>query len=557
MQILSKPLFPRSGNNFLNKSQKKKPMQPRIDYQKACLLWMIGIFLGGVVLVRLRLLGVPLERDEGEYAYMAQQLLQGVLPYTEAQSMKFPGIYFVYAGVLSIFGQNPVAIHLSLLFVNLATAFLLFLLGRNLLGPLAGIAAGISFSVLTLNPALQGVWANSEHFVLLPAVGGILLLRITQDQPARFFFSGLLLGCALLIKQHAVFFCLFGIIYLGSRVVAKSQPFKNPFLNIGLFAAGGLAPVILSAFLYGVTGNFSDFWFCTIQYASEYVSMTSPGQGFENFKYNFAQILESNFPILWLSLIGLASAAWRKGAGREYLFLFGFFACSFLAITPGLYFRPHYFLLWMPALALLAGAGFESLVSGLSSSRLKTAISAGILTLALGLPVLIEKEFFFTLPVTEATRLVYGLNPFSESLEIAKYIRDHSQKDDRVAVLGSEPQIYFYSQRRSATRHLYMYPLMEKHAYARQMQAEMIREIEKAQPEFVVVVKLAGSWVSSRPDSPPMLEDWARGYLNSEYEISGVVDILSHEETVYKWGEQARGYHPRSRYHLLIHKRRA
>ncbi len=61
---------------------------------------MAGLFLGVVVWVRLRLLGLPLERDEGEYAYMAQQLLQGVLPYTEAHSMKFPGIFFVYAGVL-------------------------------------------------------------------------------------------------------------------------------------------------------------------------------------------------------------------------------------------------------------------------------------------------------------------------------------------------------------------------------------------------------------------------------------------------------------------------
>jgi len=315
---------------------------------------------------------------------MAQQLLQGVLPYTEAHSMKFPGIFFVYAGVLAIFGQNLVAIHLSLLLVNLATAFLLFLLGRNLLSGSAGIVAGVSFSVLTLSPTLQGIWANSEHFVLLPAVGGILLLRMAQDQPARFFFSGLLLGCALLIKQHAIFFCLFGMIYLGSRVCTQSQPFKKPFLNIGLFAAGGLAPVIFTALLYGVTGNFSDFWFCTIQYASEYVSMTSPGSGFANFKYNFAQILGSNFTILWLSLLGLASAAWRKRVGREYLFLFGFFVCSFLAITPGLYFRPHYFLLWMPALALFAGAGFASLVSRLSFSRLKTVIPVGILTLALG-----------------------------------------------------------------------------------------------------------------------------------------------------------------------------
>ena len=100
-----------------------------------------------------------------------------------------------------------------------------------------------------------------------------------------------------------------------------------------------------------------------------------------------------------------------------------------------------------------------------------------------------------------------------------------------------------------------MYPLMEKHAYARQMQAEMIREIEGAQPEFVVMVKLSGSWVSSQLDFSPLLKDWAQGYLNNEYEISGVVDILSNEETVYKWGEQARGYHPRSRYNLLIYKR--
>ena len=96
---------------------------------------------------------------------------------------------------------------------------------------------------------------------------------------------------------------------------------------------------------------------------------------------------------------------------------------------------------------------------------------------------------------------------------------------------------------------------MEKHAYARQMQAEMIREIEGAQPEFVVMVKLSGSWVSSRLDFLPLLKDWAQGYLNNEYEISGVVDILSNEETVYKWGEQARGYHPRSSYNLLIYKR--
>ena len=129
--------------------------------------------------------------------------------------------------------------------------------------------------------------------------------------------------------------------------------------------------------------------------------------------------------------------------------------------------------------------------------------------------------------------MIYGLNPFSESLEIAQYIRDNTKKEDTVAVLGSEPQIYFYSQRKSATRHLYMYPLMEKHVYARKMQDEMIREIEGAQPKFVVMVKIGGTWVSARPNFSTALKDWAQGYLNREYEIDGVVDILSHKKTLY------------------------
>ncbi len=308
----------------------------------------------------------------------------------------------------------------------------------------------------------------------------------------------------------------------------------------------------LSALLYQVTGNSSDFWFCTFLYPLEYVSRISLDQGFENFKYVFEQILESNFPILLLALLGLASIGWRKDVRLEYKFLIGFFVCSFLAVTPGLYFRPHYFLLWMPAVSLLAGAGFESL----RFAGIKTAIPVGILTMVLGFPILSNKDFFFTLPVTEATRSIYYLNPFPESLEIAKYIRDHSQKDDRVAILGSEPQILFYSKRKSATRHLYMYPLGEQHSYAHHMQTEMIREIQVSRPEFFVIANIYTSWLFDS-NSQTLLMDWAQGYVNSRYEVAGMVDILSDKETLYKWGEQARDYLPQSDHFLLIYKKRS
>ena len=59
-----------------------------------------------VAAIRIRLLGIPLERDEGEYAYAGQLILQGIPPYKLVYNMKFPGTYAAYALIMSIFGQT-------------------------------------------------------------------------------------------------------------------------------------------------------------------------------------------------------------------------------------------------------------------------------------------------------------------------------------------------------------------------------------------------------------------------------------------------------------------
>ena len=66
-----------------------------------------------VIWVRVRLLDVPLERDEGEYAYMGQLLLKGIPPYLNVYTMKLPGVSVVYAIFMVLFGQTPFGIHLG------------------------------------------------------------------------------------------------------------------------------------------------------------------------------------------------------------------------------------------------------------------------------------------------------------------------------------------------------------------------------------------------------------------------------------------------------------
>ena len=95
-----------------------------------------------VVAIRIRLLEIPLERDEGEYAYAGQLILQGIPPYKLAYNMKFPGTYAAYALIMSIFGQTIHAIHLGLLLINVATITLIFLIGCRLINTMAGFTAG-------------------------------------------------------------------------------------------------------------------------------------------------------------------------------------------------------------------------------------------------------------------------------------------------------------------------------------------------------------------------------------------------------------------------------
>src|SRR6266404_3463270 len=84
--------------------------------------WLAFAVVGLVILlfagIRWRVREMPLERDEGEYAYAGQLILQGIPPYQLAYNMKLPGTYAAYAAILRVFGSTPAGIHAGLLLGN-------------------------------------------------------------------------------------------------------------------------------------------------------------------------------------------------------------------------------------------------------------------------------------------------------------------------------------------------------------------------------------------------------------------------------------------------------
>lgn len=514
-----------------------------------------------IALIRIHLLNVPLERDEGEYAYTGQLILQGILPYSAVYSMKMPGIYAVYALILAIFGQTHTAIHLGLMLVNSVAIILVFLLGKRIYGSLTGVMAAASFAVLSLSQSVQGIFTHAEHFVILFAVGGILLLlhAIETNRKGPLFWSGLLLGIGFLMKQHGATFIAFsGFYLLYAHLISRPINWSSFIKKIGLFSIGAFLPFVLTCFIFWSAGLFDKFWFWTFSYAREYVSAYPFAKGINFFKLHLTDILNSSILIWTLAFIGLSAFVWDKKVKSQALFILSFFIFSFLSVWPGFFFRRHYFILLLPAVALLAGIGVTSLLSLFPEKKSTGMKSAAVILLVitpLFFTVYKQKKFFFQMSPKAVSRSTYGFNPFPESLEIAKYIKEQTTEDDRIVVLGSEPQIYFYSKRRSATGYIYTYEMMKGHRYAEVMQKEMIREIESVSPKIIIFASISPSW-NLHKDSKRLIFFWFEQYIKKYYERVSVIDILSDEKTVYKWGEESAAYKPHSKYSLFVFKRK-
>ena len=525
-----------------------------------------GLFLAFIILfvviVRVRLLDFPLERDEGEYAYMGQLLLQGVPPYSEAYNMKFPGTYLMYALIMAIFGQTAEGIHIGFMIVNSAAILLVYLLARKMVDDIPAAVAGGTYGLLSLSSSVFGFAAHATHFVVLPALGGTLLLlyALKKEKLRLYFLSGILLGISVIMKQPGVFFCLFGAAYLIYNHVTSrpAQPIGTFFPKLGAFLLGAALPLAITLIWLYAAGVFDKFWFWTVVYASRYASQISLSDAFSFFRHNFLAVANGFFLFWIISALGFITMFFHKGlkVNKVFVLLFAFF--SFLSICPGFYFRRHYFITLLPAVALLVGIFIDFIRAGdfaFLKERFSRYLGAGIFIVAASVGVIHQKHYFFIDAPTSLSSSIYFGNPFPESIQIARFIQDRTAATDRIAVLGSEPQIFFYAKRPSATGHIYMYGLMEHHDYSLAMQKEMIHEVESSRPKFIVEVHVTASWLR-RPESEQYIFDWIENYVEGSYVMVGIVDIISPDLTVYRWDEDVRNYTIQSPQYLLIYERK-
>lgn len=413
--------------------------KPTYDRREIIILGVIAIV---ALVVRLTFLHEPFERDEGYYACIAQEILRGGIPYRDAIDMKPPGVFYIFALAIALFGATVESIRIFTALYTLGTLLAVYWLARRIQGTVAGLCAAAMFALYSGAPLVQGSSSNSEVFMVLPLVMSAALFVRWLEEGKRVFLCGsaLFAGLAMLVKTVALPYV--ALLFVFSLLKRGSETrMKQGVINAVTFVA---PLVLLAAFTLGyffLKGALKEFiaWNVTIPY------FYSKGGGV--FGPPLAAVLTRLAPELFLpALAAVPTSLWLLFGRRDLksMFIALLLPASCLGVwLPGKFF-PHYFIQLYPFLSILAGIGLAKVFEARGMFRwvAGTVVAASFLFYAVK-----EYKLFFVYSPEQVSVIKYGPT-FAESVYIADYIKKRTSPTDYIFQWGFEPELYFLADRR-------------------------------------------------------------------------------------------------------------
>lgn len=376
-----------------------------------------------------------LDIDETVWMMGARIMIKGGEIYRDFVDNKPPGIFFIYYLVAKFIGDKILYVHIVSTLVNLVTgliAYRLFLLiFSQSINPYFVLLLYTGFSSCYVERHFLA--GNTETFMNL--FFALMLLSILkglkEGKEIFFFLGGILGGLSFLIRQT----CGVMIGFTGLFLLIRKKGLMRGFL----FGTGLLLPLILTAYFFYKKELLSDFIYWV--FGTSYVYVRVLGNSGADFLHNF---LEKFFPFLILIsplLFFSLKIVVKKGIFYDegVLYLFIILLSTFLSISAGGRFYPHYFLQLFPSLIPLAIAGFS-----LQKEKLFKPFLAFFFLIS------------FSFPIAGLWRVVKG--DFEEVSvlidEVSTYIKARTNPSDTIFVWGFGTIIYYKAERFPATRYI-------------------------------------------------------------------------------------------------------
>lgn len=504
----------RDQKRILEKTVRRINQVMRRRSQRFLLIAALILIVTGI---RVPLLPIPLERDEGEYAYIAWRLGHNELPYRDWVDQKPPGVFYVYRFALNLPIEPVRSIHIVGLLFSAASVCALFFLGLRFMNPFWAWLGAALFAFLSSDPLVQGTAANTELFMLSPLILSQIAF-VTGAEKGRgatlfMVLAGALTGIACMFKQVAIV-NWFLQVALYPVFGGTEKRWRRTGLFIAWSTTGFLAVLGIVLLYFWTRGGLREFVDNVFVHNLEYVGGVRPSARVE-YCWSAVTTLARTQVIVWAVAVAGLTGLFISGRRKFFLFLAGWLITSVIGVSASGYFFPHYFQQLLPPLALAASAGAEWLAAIPVWKTVPMWARRAALSLSLSvLPAVTLWPFLVTYTPTEAVKRIYPGNFFAEMPELAQRIETVAPPETPVFIFGAEPELLFYAQRPSATRYIFLFPLYGPYGGVHEKQTTAAMEVEHSRPSTAVYLPNALFFVS---DTDQYFTQWSISYLQENF----------------------------------------
>lgn len=452
------------------------------------LLWPLSWlgFLLITLVCRAPSLRSPIAEDAGDYLYVGRVLFHGGTPYVDAAETRSPATPVLYGAIDLVTGNSATGVRLALALAASLTALLLARWVARSAGLRTGLIAGALFASLGTLLIYDGVDPNTEQFGVLFMVGAVLLASSGTTLAAA--GAGALAGWAILMNPG---FVTIGVLAGLELLRANRRSGRRAIvLAAAAFGAGLVAIAVPFAVWLGAAGALDDMktqvWDYSRASASAKTLVSPPPTSITDLHHLF------DVPGGWLwiggavgALVAIVLPGRTRGIGVTALV---WVVLSWLRVKSNHGFEyGHHYYVGVPGIVAGIAVGLGAVLDRVPR-RTGIVLATVVLAVPLWVYVVRPQRADLKLPVHDRAHSIRAAHAYP----IAEVIRRETPPGSKIFVAGSEPQIYWLTNRTAPTRwfanyELFVFPRFSKER-DRQLRADPPAAIALLTPETLADV---------------------------------------------------------------------
>jgi len=478
--------------------------------------WLLGVLVL-VAFIALPSITYPIGRDQATYCAIGQGLLRGQQLYRDLWDNKPPGIFWIFALVVKVFGPVMWCVGLLDILWLLAISYFIFRFAGRYLGTAAAVIAVLVNAAWHCGVGYVNA-AQPETFLMLFVFAGYFSVSGEGRWPAaRQFAAGLYLGAAFWLKYNALaFFPLLAVVpYLDwSRLDTRPRqvrlliPWRSWSKRIGVLLVGCSTTVALVLCYFWLVGSWSSLKETQFDVLPRYVAIVV-----QRIPDYWAVPIGATLARLglWTPLAtGVALLIAEKRDLSRFVPILAATVMGYASTASEVRFPPYAFETSYPFFAMVWGylgvKIYEGVKAGARAFFARRRRVAGVLAWALlasavfwpslaELKALTQRyrnlgawwrnpdEFYANYPGVQ-----FAVEHFGGQMRVIHELRQESVPGDGVFVWGTDPLIYYLTQLRPPTRFVSNLALISPWGPPA-WREELIRDLKRSLPAFIVVAR--------------------------------------------------------------------